>query len=79
MGADQPSPRLRLGKHARVRLLFALFVNGGRHAAENLPRAVRPDPGVRDPHCVCSHYLAGVAAGPVRFDSIMIDGDVTGT
>ena len=62
----------------RVEWLLAIGVYGRGHAAENLPRAVTPDPGVRDPHCVCSHYLAGVASGPVRFDSIMIDRDVAG-
>src|SRR4029077_5721335 len=62
----------------RVAWLLAICVYGRGHAAENLPRAVSPDPCVRDPHCVCSQYLAGVAAGPVRFDSIMIDRDVAG-
>ena len=34
------------------------------------------DPGMCDPHCICSEHVAGIALGPVCFDSIMIDRDV---
>ena len=62
----------------RCERLLAGGVYWGRHTSDDLPRAVSPDPGMCDPHCIRSRHFAGVILGPVQFYSIMIDRDVAG-
>jgi len=57
--------------------LFTLRVHRRGHATDDLPRAARANPCVRDPQSV-GPDLATFAIGPRCIDSIVIDRDIAG-
>ena len=52
-------------------------IHGRGHATDDLPRALRPSPRVRDPHSVGSDFGA-CAVRPRCLNSIIIQGDIAG-
>ena len=56
-------------------MLLARRIDGRGHAADDLPRALRSNPGVRDPQFVASN-LSAIAIRPRCIDSIVISCDV---
>ena len=60
----------------KVRLLLACCVHGRGHAADDLPRAARSSPHVRDPQSVGPN-LRACSVRPRCSDSIIVGRDVT--
>jgi len=58
-------------------LLLTICIHGRGHAANDLPRAVRSNPRVRDPHSVGPDFGA-CAIRPRCINSIVIGRDVAG-
>ena len=54
------------------------MIDGRRHAAEDLPLTVDPDPSVGNPRYFRTACFAGAGFGPAHCNSIMIDRDVAG-
>ena len=56
-------------------MLPASFIHGRGHASDDLPRAVRSDPRVRDPHSIGPDFGA-CTVRPCEINSIIIGRDV---